>query len=165
MVTSNDFLKLVLVREGHEEAVKRSLLGGDLLAKLSSVKRTAPLEIPSLSKVAVLVNDWSFKRPKMECELGTDECSGIERMEKVKDPSALLEGKIMALLPPSLNPGRYGSQTADGGLRRTLPRIPDTKAVNLGRINSESKLDERAPHIAISRAVCAASASSSKIFS
>ena len=165
MVVSRDFLRLVLLLVGQEEAVKRSLFGGDLLAKFSSVKLMAPLEMPCTSKVAVLVKAWSFRRPKMEYEFGTDECSGIERMEKVKDPSALLEGKRKELLPSSLNPGRYGSQMADGGLAKTLLKMPDTKVVKLGRIESGSKLVDRAPHVAISRAVCVVSASSSMIFS
>ena len=101
----------------------------------------------------------------MEYEVGSDECSGIERMENVKDPSALLEGKRKELLPSSLNPGRCGSQMAEGGLANTLLKMPDTKVVKLGRIESRSKLVDLAPHIEISRAVCAVSASSSTIFS
>ena len=58
---------------------------------------------------------WSLRSPKIEYEDGTDRCSGIDKMEKERDPSALLEGKRMELLPPALNPGRYGSQVADGG--------------------------------------------------
>ena len=43
--------------------------------------------------------------------------------------------------------------------------MPDTKAVNLVLMESGSKSEDRAPHIAMLRAVCAVSASSSKIFS
>ena len=99
--------------------MKRSLLGGDFEAKLSSVKRIAPFEIPSMSKEDVLVKAWSFKRPKIENELGVGRCSGIARMEKVRDPSLLLEAKRRELLPPSLKPGRFGFQIAEGGLSRT----------------------------------------------
>ena len=101
----------------------------------------------------------------MENELGVARCSGIDKMEKDKEPSALFVAKRMELLPPSLNPGRFGSHVADGGLTRTLFQMPAKRVVNLVRMDSRSKLDDRAPHIAILRAVCAVSASSSKIFS
>ena len=104
--TTSDFRRLALVDMGQEDVVKRSLLGGDFAEKFSSVKRTAPFEIPSRSKEEVLVKAWSLSRPKIEYELGDCRCSGIARMEKTRDPSVLLLAKRMELLPSSLKPGR-----------------------------------------------------------